>query len=125
MNNITTCEIDKQHHQFTNHRFIVQFMTSTQAQAQACQFINLQHHQFINLQAQARSSGLGDGRTAQEPRSAGAAQTVGPRVRRRGTGRAAAQAQLGRSGQERGSVAAGWTGGGWAGLGAWEWRLGR
>ena len=29
MNNITTCEIDKQHHQFTNHRFIVQFMTST------------------------------------------------------------------------------------------------
>jgi hypothetical protein len=29
MNNITTCEIDKQHHQFTNHRFIVQLMTST------------------------------------------------------------------------------------------------
>jgi hypothetical protein len=29
MNNITTCEIDKQHHQFTNHRFIVKFMTST------------------------------------------------------------------------------------------------
>jgi hypothetical protein len=28
-NNITTCEIYKQHHQFTNHRFIVQFMTST------------------------------------------------------------------------------------------------
>ena len=29
INNITTCEIYKQHHQFTNHRFIVQFMTST------------------------------------------------------------------------------------------------
>jgi hypothetical protein len=35
INNITTCEIYKQHHQFTNHRFIVQFMTSTRPVAVA------------------------------------------------------------------------------------------
>jgi hypothetical protein len=37
MNNITTCEIDKQHHQFINHRFIAQSGIGDAAGAQAAQ----------------------------------------------------------------------------------------
>jgi hypothetical protein len=38
MNNITTCEIDKQHHQFTNHRFIAQSGIGDAAGAQVSVF---------------------------------------------------------------------------------------
>jgi hypothetical protein len=72
--------------------------------------------------AQARSSGLGDGWTAQEPRRAGAARAVGPRGRRRGAGHAAAARPLGaRAPQRAGLVAAGQ---GWP-AGSGSWGLGR
>jgi hypothetical protein len=79
MNNITTCEIDKQHHQFTNHRFIVQFILAARAS------VTGGWRRSRGEQAQLGRSGLGDTAGAQ-------ARSLGAQT---------AQLQLGRSGQER------------------------